>query len=182
MDRLALEPPLTSRVPISLPGLRAEVLPHRNILEVRGDETSLAQQYPGLLPGPNRSIQHDAFRAVWLRPDGWMLVDRAEDPGSSPGLSAVAAKTSARVIDVSHNLVCIALSGNALRAVLAQGTSFDLRAARFGPGQCARTWCAGFSVLLDHTATHVDLYVEATASAAYWAWLTDAALTLGNTR
>ena len=183
MDRLSLAQPLADRVPISLPELRAQVLPQRNVAEIRGDAVSLLQQYSGLLPSsPNRSVDHGTWRAVWLRPDGWLLIDTAENYGVSPAFWAAAAAASARVTDVSHSLVGIALSGTAVRRVLAQGTSLDLRASRFGPGQCARTWCAGFSLLLDHTHNHLDIYVDATAAPAFWTWLNDAVLTLVNAR
>jgi len=179
MDRLTLRQPLADKTPIVRRGFRAQVIPHQSLAELRADPVSLPQQLRHLLPlSANRSIDHRCWRVAWLRPDGWLLIDTPQDTERHASFPVFAGAKAARITDLSHALVGIAAAGYAMPRVIGQGTPLDLRPTKFGPGQCTRTWCAGFSILLDHTDTHVSIYVEASWSTAFWEWLTDASYTL----
>jgi heterotetrameric sarcosine oxidase gamma subunit len=143
---------------------------------------------------PNRTVCHDHWRALWQRPNGWLLsgapeipdearhremTDPANDAAQSecwPELTRAVKEGLCRVFDLSHARVCISLRGTATAAVLAKGTPLDLRPQRFLQGHCARTWCAGFTVVLDRVADGIDVYVDTSQSVAFWDWLGDAAL------
>jgi heterotetrameric sarcosine oxidase gamma subunit len=59
-----------------------------------------------------------------------------------------------------------------VRDVLAQGTSIDLRPARFAPGQCALTALGKIGVLLHAVAPNtIDVYVARSYAQALVEWL-----------
>jgi heterotetrameric sarcosine oxidase gamma subunit len=180
MPELHLTPALEGTAPVVLGDLTVRVLPQKQLFELRGSSAMLAARYPGLLPiQPNRSNAHDGWRAIWLRPNGWLL-SRSAPVGGGAWSEVLHAQLAGlcRITDVSHSRVCIALEGSGARVLLGKGTPLDLRPGRFAPGQCARTLCAVFSVLLDHTESGIDVYVDVPLASAFWEWLNDAALEL----
>src|SRR5580658_5210869 len=79
MAKLNLTHPLGNSAPIILPELVVEARPYAQIFEVRGDSSAIALHQPGLLPDqPNRSRDYPAWRALSLRPGGWLLIDMSE--------------------------------------------------------------------------------------------------------
>jgi sarcosine oxidase, subunit gamma len=178
MDRLTSAHPLEYVAPLVGRGLAASVA-HRTVLGLRGHSATLAARYPGLLPTvPNRTIPHGPWRALWLRPNAWLLTGAPGTPDDArwPELMCAAEEGVCRFLDLSHARVCINLRGTATSAVLAKGTPLDLRPHRFLQGHCARTWCAGFTVVLDRVADGIDLYVDSSLAVAFWDWLEDAAV------
>jgi heterotetrameric sarcosine oxidase gamma subunit len=178
MDKLTLAHPLDHVAPLVGRGLAASVV-SRTVHELRGDSTMLGERCPGLLPTvPNRTIPHDHWRALWLRPNGWLLSGAAETPDDArwPELRRAVEEGLCGAFDLSHARVCINLKGAAAAAVLAKGTPLDLRPHRFPQGHCARTWCAGFTVVLDRVTDGIDVYVDSSLAAAFWDWLVDAAV------
>ena len=177
MPELHLTTALEGTAPVVLGDLTLRVLPQKQLLELRGSSAMLAARYPGLLPiQPNRSNTHDTWRAIWLRPNGWLLSRPAQVRGGN-GSELLQAQQAGlcRITDVSHSRVCIALEGSGAPELLGKGTPLDLRPGRFAPGQCARTSCAGFSILLDHLESGIDVYVDVPLASAFWEWLNDAA-------
>jgi sarcosine oxidase, subunit gamma len=179
MAELTMAHPLDHVSPLVGGDLAASVA-QRIVLELRGNSATLAEQCPGLLPTvPNRTIPHDHWRALWLRPNGWLLSGAPDVPGARwPELKRAVEEGLCRVFDLSHARVCINLRGTATAAVLAKGTPLDLRPHRFLQGHCARTWCAGFTVVLDRVADGIDVYVDSSLAVAFWDWLGDAAVEL----
>jgi heterotetrameric sarcosine oxidase gamma subunit len=178
MTTLTIAHPLDHVTPLVGRGLAASVA-HRTVLELRGSTATLAERCPGLLPTvSNRTVPHDHWRALWLRPDGWLLSGAPEFPDDArwPELTRAVEEGLCRVWDLSHARVCINLKGSATAAVLAKGTPLDLRPHRFPQGHCARTWCAGFTVVLDRVADGIDVYVDSSLAVAFWDWLGDAAV------
>ena len=180
-DRLRMARPLDHVSPLVRGDLAANVA-HRIVLELRGNSATLAEHCPGLLPtAPNRTIPHDHWRALWLRPNGWLLSGAPEVPGAGwSELLRAQQEGVCRLFDLSHARVCINLRGTATAAVLAKGTPLDLRPHRFLEGHCARTWCAGFTVVFDRVADGIDVYVDSALAVAFWDWLGDAAVELGS--
>jgi sarcosine oxidase subunit gamma len=193
MTPLTTSHPLAHVPPLVARGLTASVV-HRTVLELRGHSATLAARCPGLFPTlPNRTIPHTSWRALWLRPNAWLLsgppdisddarhremTDGPNDDAQSvcwPELTRAVEEGQCRVFDLSHARVCINLKGTATAAVLAKGTPLDLRPHRFPEGHCARTWCAGFTVMLDHVEDGIDVYVDSSLAVAFWDWLGDAA-------
>jgi heterotetrameric sarcosine oxidase gamma subunit len=180
MDSLEISHPLDHVSPLVAPGLAASVA-HRTVLELRGHTATLAAHCPSLLPTvPNRTIPHDHWRALCLRPNGWLLSGPPEtlDDACWPELTRAQKEGVCQFFDLSHARVCITLRGAATAAVLAKGTPLDLRPHRFLQGHCARTWCAGFTVVLDRVADGIDVYVDSSLAVAFWDWLEDAAIEL----
>lgn len=178
MPELHLTTALEGTPPVVLGDLTVRVVPQNELFELRGSSAMLAARYPGLLPiQPNRSNAHDGWRALWLRPNGWLL-SRSARVGGGAWSDVLHAQLAGlcRITDLSHSRVCIALEGSGARVLLGKGTPLDLRPGRFAPRQCARTLCAGFPVLLDHTESGIDVYVDVPLAAAFWEWLNDAAL------
>jgi heterotetrameric sarcosine oxidase gamma subunit len=180
MATLTIAHPLDHVTPLVARGLAASVA-HRAVHELRGDSATLAECCPGLLPTvPNRTITHDHWRALWLRPNAWLLSEVPDLPDDArwPELTRAAEEGLCRLFDLSHARVCINLKGPATAAVLSKGTPLDLRPHRFPQGHCARTCCAGFTVVLDHVADGIDVYVDSSLALAFWDWLADAAVEL----
>jgi heterotetrameric sarcosine oxidase gamma subunit len=178
MDELTMAHPLDHVSPFVGGDLVASVA-HRMVLELRGNSATLAEHCPGLLPTvPNRTIPHDYWRALWLRQNAWLLTGAPGIPDDDrwPELMRAAGEGVYRFLDLSHARVCISLRGTATTAVLAKGTPLDLRPHRFLHGHCARTWCAGFTVVLDRVADGIDVYVDSSQAVAFWDWLADAAV------
>ena len=176
MSTLTMADPLDHVGPLVARDLAVSVA-HRTVLELRGHTATLVAHCPGLLPTvPNRTISHDLGRAMWLRPNAWLLSGAPETPDDTrwPELTRAVEEGLCRVLDLSHARVCINLKGSATAAVLGKGTPLDLRPHRFPQGHCARTWCAGFTVMLDSVADGIDVYVDRSLAVAFWDWLGDA--------
>ena len=180
MDRLTRAHPLDHVHPLVAGDLAASAA-HRTVFELHGNSATLAEHCPGLLPtAPNRTIPHDHWRALWLRPNAWLLTGAPETPDDARWSELMRAMEEGlcRLLDLSHARVCINLRGTATATVLAKGTPLDLRPHRFLQGHCARTWCAGFTVVLDRVTDGIDVYVDSSLAVAFWDWLEDAAVEL----
>jgi heterotetrameric sarcosine oxidase gamma subunit len=174
MDSLRAAHPLADSSPIVLSALTVRVARQLNLIELRAGPPFREDSAFALLPGPGLSSEHSGWRANWLRPDGWLLIDAAESSAARRRFVEAANRKQCRMIDLSHSLVCISISGAASRELLARGTPLDLRPAAFGPGQCTRTRCAGFTVMLDHRADSIDVYVDTSLAPVFWNWIEDA--------
>lgn len=130
-------------------------------------ELAVPRASPARLSPLNCAVRISEWRAIWLAPGRWMLLHpMASQP--PPALTP-----DGRLTDISHGMVEFACDGLRLKKVFAKATPLDLR--HFEAGQCARTWFAGFPVLIDCRETDWRLLVEAPLAAALRAWLADAA-------
>jgi heterotetrameric sarcosine oxidase gamma subunit len=176
MAKLAVTHPLGNSAPIILPELAVEARPYTQIFEVRGDSSAIPLHQPGLLPDqPNRSRDYLAWRALSLRPGAWLLIDMSEGAAAEHPFASSEEKGLCRLTDVSYAFACIRLSGSRARNLLAKGTPLDLRVSHFAAGQCARTWCAGFSIVLDCRDAEINVYVDTSLAESFWNWISDAA-------
>ncbi len=97
---------------------------------------------------------------LWLGPDEWLVLGGREDEHRV-------------AVDVSANRVVFELAGADARAVLACGTSIDLRA--LSPGRCAQTLVARAEVILQCTAEDTfRVFVRPSFAPYLRAWLEDA--------
>jgi heterotetrameric sarcosine oxidase gamma subunit len=176
MDRLWRSQPLAQCVPISRPTLTVQPVPQSTLSELRGGLAFREDPAYRQLPSePGRSLDHGTWRANWLRPDGWLLIDVPQAAVPSETFTAAAQNRLCRLVDVSHSLAGISLRGAGARDLLARGTPLDLRQHAFGPGCCTRTRCADFTVMLDHRPDAIEVYVDASLAQAFWNWIADAA-------
>ncbi|MBO3676285.1 sarcosine oxidase subunit gamma [Streptomyces sp. NEAU-YJ-81] len=94
---------------------------------------------------------------LWLGPDEWLVLSRADGSDGSDGTdgTAVAAELRAAlgadpgsVVDVSANRTTLELSGPAARQVLEKGCPLDLHPRAFGPGHAVSTTVGPVPALL----------------------------------
>ncbi|MEV6126975.1 sarcosine oxidase subunit gamma family protein [Streptomyces violaceusniger] len=97
---------------------------------------------------------------LWLGPDEWLALSRADGSDGTDGTdgvdgTAVAAELRAAlgadpgsVVDVSANRATLELSGPAARQVLEKGCPLDLHPRAFGPGHAVSTTVGPVAVLL----------------------------------
>jgi sarcosine oxidase subunit gamma len=137
------------------PATLHEVSPPR-LLNVRGDPGSEAFRSAvagvlGVAPPsePNTVAASGEIDVLWLGPDEWLVTAPASAAGElAERLGSALAGQHHSVIDVSQGRLVLELAGAEARAVLAQGTSLDLRPRGFGPGRCAQTALARVPVIL----------------------------------
>ncbi|MER6158277.1 sarcosine oxidase subunit gamma family protein [Streptomyces sp. NPDC001868] len=113
---------------------------------------------------------------VWLGPDEWLVVSRAEGATVGAELREAVAGAPGSVVDVSANRTTLELSGPAARQVLEKGCPLDLHPRAFGPGQAVSTTVGPVAVLLwqvDDTPTY-RLFPRSSFADYLARWLIDA--------
>ena|SRR5215469_6162714 len=133
-------------------------LPPPLLLNLRGDAgaEAFASAVAGVLGvappvEPNTVAASAEIGVLWLGPDEWLVMaPTATGSALADRLGAVLSGLHHSLIDVSAGRVVLELEGAEARAVLAQGTSLDVRARSFGPGRCAQTSLARVPVILQH--------------------------------
>lgn len=175
MDRLSLERPEFHDTVLSFPELTVTCCPPTKITELRGGEAFREHHAWSLLPATHgKNSEHDPWRAIWLRPDGWLLKEPLGSTAVCAEFGEAAAAGLCRLTDLSHSLVCVSLEGPRAMELLAAGTTLNLSPRVFEVGSCTRTRCADFTVIVERRAAAVDVYVDASLAAAFWAWIADA--------
>ncbi len=191
MPKLAYRSPLAGAaaplgiVGITGRGVRLVEKPLPVMIELRGDandEHFLKAAAAGLgfaLPiTPCTSTAADTgWRALWSRPDGWLIVGPAgKGQAKLAALKSALAGIHHVAVDVSHRAVVLELSGDNARRVLAKGCPLDLHPRAFKAGDCARTILTGQPVLIHalSDAPAYDLYIEQGLARALWLWFKEA--------
>jgi len=126
------------------------------------------------LPRPNRAVQAEGRTLLWLAPDQWLLVGRAEEDEAA----LLAPLQAARVVAVAYSdaWAVLRLAGPAARDLLQAGTSLDLHPRRFGPDDSARTLFADAALLLHQVGPGdvFELYLDRSIGNFVWEWLSQA--------
>ena len=128
-----------------------------------------------ITPAPNRAVAAGDLTILWHGPGQWLIV-RA--PAAAPLADELArvCEEGAAVVDLGHARSVLRLEGEAVRDVLAKGTSIDLRPAHFAPGACALTALGKIGALLHAVAPEtIDVYVARSYAQAMIEWLQHAA-------
>ncbi|MFJ9712307.1 MULTISPECIES: sarcosine oxidase subunit gamma [unclassified Streptomyces] len=130
------------------------------------------------LPGPLRAELSGDVEVLWMGPDEWLLVapDGRQDDLLARLRSAIGDEF-ATVTDVSAQRTTLALSGDLVRTVLAQGCAIDLDPRVTPVGSCLTTLLAQAPVTLvvhDGAACGVRLLVRSSFASYLAAWLVDA--------
>jgi sarcosine oxidase subunit gamma len=129
---------------------------------------------------PNRIVGDD-ISCVWLAPGHWLAVaETPVDGGFIERTARTIAAAGGMASDVTDGLAVFEIEGPAARELLAMGTKVDLRAARFGIGQSARTVFAGVRATLypHRSAERFRIHVERAVARHVHAWLMKAASAL----
>ncbi|RIK94178.1 MAG: sarcosine oxidase subunit gamma [Proteobacteria bacterium] len=190
MPRLAYRSPLSGAaaplgiVGITGRGVRLIEKPLPAMIELRGDPNDErfingAAAALGFAPPliPCTSAAAHGWRALWSRPDGWLLVGpQGESEAKLTALKSALAGIHHVAVDVSHRAVVLELSGDNARRVLAKGCPLDLHPRAFKAGNCARTILTGQPVLIHalSDAPAYDLYIEQGLARALWLWFKEA--------
>lgn len=156
-------------------------LPPPLLLNLRGDGgveafVSAVAGVLGVLPPvePNTVAASGEIGVLWLGPDEWLVTAPASTGSAlAERLEAALSGRHHSLIDVSSGRVVLELEGTAAGAVLAQGTSLDLRPRAFGPGRCAQTGLARVPVILQQTgaAPRFRIFVRASFAPYVAEWL-----------
>ena len=124
------------------------------------------------LPSTPRRVDGSGLTLVWAGPGRWLAILPAGDNGFAAGLTTRLAGL-ASVIDQSHALVPLRLSGPRIRDTLAKGFTVDLHPRAFGPGDAAIT-------PVSHITTHIwqtdadpvyEVAVARSLAPSFWHWL-----------
>lgn len=128
---------------------------------------------------PGRCAGHDPA-ALWLAPDGWLLVSTHRDGDTLVRLTreACIARTAAAV-DVSDSLVAFELAGPRVRELLARGCGLATTDEALAAGRCTRLRFAQLAVILRPLSPHrVELTLDRTPAAWLRDWIVDAGVAL----
>lgn len=122
---------------------------------------------------PNAVATSGEIGVLWLGPDEWLVTAPAERSDLAERLGVALAGQHCSVIDVSQGRVVLELEGDEAGAVLAQGSSLDLRPRSFGPGRCAQTTFARVPVILEQmdAAPRFRIFVRASFAPYVTDWL-----------
>jgi sarcosine oxidase subunit gamma len=116
-----------------------------------------------------------AVDVLWLGPDEYLVLAAPGVAGLEPALRA--ALVVGAVTDVSAQRTTVALSGPAVRDVLAHGCSIDLHPKAAPAGTCVQTLLARTGViLLVRGDDEYTVLIRQSFASYFAAWLADAAL------
>jgi heterotetrameric sarcosine oxidase gamma subunit len=119
--------------------------------------------------GPRDPCEGERY-ALRLAPDSVLLVDtaRTSDPGEvQPGWH----DDGVAVTDLTDGMLCIEITGQGARELLALGTEYPFDAPPAAPHESARVLFAGFRVAVARRADGWRLHVERPWAPALWHWL-----------
>ncbi|MFF7983682.1 sarcosine oxidase subunit gamma [Streptomyces sp. NPDC007901] len=169
-----------ARLPAGIEVRELPFLTHLTLrLEPGGTAARAVESCLGVtLPGPLRAEQSGDVEVLWMGPDEWLLIaPEGRQDDLLARLRSAIGDAFATVTDVSAQRTTLALSGDLVRTVLAQGCALDLDPRITPSGSCPTTLLAQAPVtLLVRGETPCDLRLLVRASFAPYlaAWLTDA--------
>ena len=129
---------------------------------------------------PNTVASSSNRSVLWLGPDEWLVVARADQ-------LAMMARRGEKVggllsaVDVSANRTVIRLEGTAARELLAFGCAVDLHPRAFSPGRCIQTMLAKAQVIIEAMPPGgaFQVYVRSSFATYLADWFLDAAPATG---
>lgn len=172
---------------VPAPGIALTVITARDIVRIApftGKRTQANRALRKLcrlaLPAVGKASAHGGFTLAWAALDAWLAMAPGTGRGDLYGRLSDTLGGSAAIVDQTHGLTAIAVSGRHVRDLLAKGTGVDLRPASFAADACAATQ-------MEHTAVHLrctgedafELLVPTSQAASFWHFLTEMALEFG---
>jgi methylglutamate dehydrogenase subunit C len=146
---------------VEIAPLRGREAEMRHLIEARGST----------LP-PVGHVEETAHRRVLcVRPGRWLLLESRREPGMSAAKWEGDCRDVGTVVDLSSALGVLALTGPAVRQVLARGCRLDLDSAVFAVGRAARTLIAQVPVILVAHSAGVLLLTPSTTAGHFIEWL-----------
>ena len=168
-------------------GVLAAELAGRSIAAIAarpGKRRALAdalQQAFGLpLPAAPRREVGQGIAIEWGGPDRWLVIANREPAG---GIEAHLASLAghASIVDQSHGLLQLRVSGPAVRQALAKGVVIDLHPRAFKPGDVAATIVSHIAVtlvMLDDAPSY-EILTPRSSALSFWHWLEASAAEFG---
>ena len=154
-----LQPPAATSMKSAAFSMRRK--PSLELASVRGDSNSAefrqaVTRATGIeLPrDPNTVALGEAYLALWLGPDEWLLQSTASrEAALERTLRPLLVDQFAAVVDVSSGSIVVELTGSRAREVLQKGCPLDLHPRAFTVGQCAQSHFFKAAVVLRPLAT-----------------------------
>lgn len=171
-------------------GVTLTELPFTTMVNVRVDPVTAAADRIGRTLGAPLPLRcgetavSGAHTVVWLGPDEWLVLSRADAGGLTAVLREALDGDPGSVVDVSANRTVLELGGPSAREVLEKGCPLDLHPRAFGPGRAVSTTVGPIPVLLWQVAEGPTYRLFPRSSFAdYLArWLMDAMSEYGGPR
>ena len=125
------------------------------------------------------AVCEDGTAAIWVGPDRWLIVEKA-DRDLERLLRAALPAGQAAITNQGHSRCVLRLTGPEARNVLRKGTTLDLDAARFSPGEARTTGLFHINALLHcRSEDHFDIYVARSFGRSFFELITHAAAEYG---
>lgn len=151
----------------------------------RGMARALAEQVRRAfgvdLPQIPLRVGNGALSITWSGPDRWLAIRT----GSVPALPALfrdaALARLATIVDQSHGLAILAVSGPRVRETLAKGFSIDLHPRVFRTGHTAMTTVSHIAVQITQIADDpvFEIAIARSFAESFWHWLEASAAEFG---
>ncbi len=151
----------------------------------RGQAEALAQAVQthfGLaLPTSPRHVAGGGLQVIWRGPERWLVAGPAPEGQSLEARLAPALAGLASVVEQSHGMVVLRVSGPRVRDALVKGVTIDLHPRAFSPGQTAVTHIAHLGVQISHldAAPTYELAFARSTAVSFWHWLEASAAKFG---
>ncbi len=117
---------------------------------------------------------------AWAALEAWVVMAPGEGRGAFFGKLDRALRATCAVVDHTHGVVGIHVSGPKSRALLAKGCSIDLEPSLFAVGACAATQMEHMGVHLRRAGEDdYELLVPTSQCGSFWHFLTEMALEFG---
>ena len=125
------------------------------------------------------AICQDGAAAIWVGPDRWLIVGKA-DRDLERLLRAALPGGQAAITNQDHSRCVLRLTGPEVRNVLRKGTTLDLDATRFSPGEARTTGLFHINALLHcRSEDSFDIYVARSFGRSFFELITHAAAEYG---
>lgn len=127
------------------------------------------------LPGRGKANVSGEIRSAWDGPGRWRIIADGETDGHLANRLKEMAGDTASIVDQSHGLCVVRVSGERARDLLAKGTSLDVHPAAFGSGDCAMTQIAHISLHLTqiNDLPGYELQLFRSMAGSFERWLVD---------
>ena len=172
---------------VSAPGVTLSVLTGRDIVRISpfaGKRSEVGAALRKIckmaLPPVGKSSAKDGTTLAWAGLDAWMVIAPGKGRGDLYGKLARALHTSCAVVDHTHGVTGILVSGHKARDLLAKGCAVDLDPSLFAAGACAATQMEHMGIHLRRTGEDAyELLAPTSQVGSFWHFLTEMALEFG---
>lgn len=172
---------------VAAPGVTLRVITGRDVVRIspfagqRNPASAALRKVCNMaLPAVGKSSAKAGIVVAWTALEAWVVMAPGEGRGALYGKLERALKTSCAVVDHTHGVVGILVSGPRSRDLLAKGCSIDLEPSLFAVRACAATQMEHMGVHLRRAGEDdYELLVPTSQCGSFWHFLTEMALEFG---